>query len=512
VTLKKALLYLGGVLVVVYFIKRVFAERPNILVIVSDDQSRFITFADGTRIETVSKDFMPKTKQYIFDEGLVFNNGFVTTSLCGPFRHTLYSGQYAHTTGVRVNQDVISRTTFMEVLHAYGYYTGLFGKYINSWGKRGVAPGFDRWVGVEGCNGYVKTNPTLNVEGVCTAHTGYNTYILRDYALNFLRNRPRNKPFLLLFTPPTPHGPYAAAPEDENLFPSMQPHRPPSHNEADVSDKPSTIRGLPLLTSTQIANIDGIRLTMTRMLVSLDRAVGSIIEEIESQGQLSNTLIFYASDNGFFYGEHRISPSKNRPYQESVKVPFAMRYDKLNLNGVRQEIIASIDIAPTIYQLTGIRPPHTMDGRSITSLLSNPRSAILYEHGGITSKRCDSGVFFYMPGYDTYFSYVENFNRELQKLEKELYVLASDPYELDSQHKNPLYKPVMDYGATVLRQLNPTWQQILEEVISEPSDLTPNYYECIDEPIDPSEESLVSTEELIDRDTLARTPAGHYKW
>ncbi|MGH7771670.1 MAG: sulfatase family protein, partial [Candidatus Binatia bacterium] len=346
------------------------ADRPNFLIIVTDDQ----------RYDTLGS-FMPRTQARIFNEGVQFTKGYVTTPLCCPSRASILTGMYAHRSGVRVNSDSLQKTTFADRLHKAGYFTGLVGKYLNSW-DGSPRPEFDFWAAFAG-GGSRYFNPRLNVNGSWSERQGYMTYLLRDYALRFLNDAARkNQPFALIFAPNAPHAGFDPAagvsppgvapdpaPGDENLYKDLPPHRPPNYNEKDLSDKPKWLQSLPPLTPAQQKLLDTVRLSQLQALQSLDQAIGSIVSLLERLGKLDNTVIFYISDNGFFWGEHRLR-EKERPYEPSIRVPFALRYPKLVPKGrVEGRLVANIDIAPTIYHLAGLPIPVDVDGNSLMALL-----------------------------------------------------------------------------------------------------------------------------------------------
>jgi N-acetylglucosamine-6-sulfatase len=348
-------------------------ERPNILLIVTDDQ----------RLGTM--EYMPQTQSLIFDQGVTFSNGFVTTPLCCPSRASILTGMYAHNHNVRENEDKLQHTTFMEVLHRNGYYTGLVGKYLNSWNGEPRAE-YDYWVSyAKGETRYY--NPRLNVNGEWKRHQDqYVTYALGDYAVEFLgKASKQRKPFILLFTPNAPHLPTTPAKEDEGLLTDLPPYRPPSFNEADMSDKPEWIANRPLLTEDEIKAIDKYRRDQLLTLIALDRTIGRVISTLKDTGELDNTLIVFISDNGVFWGEHRFDTAKNRYYDENVHVPFAIRYPPLIPKPyIENKIVANIDIAPTVFDLAGIPIPVYVDGVSMLNLLKREgtwRESLLLEGG-----------------------------------------------------------------------------------------------------------------------------------
>lgn len=398
-------------------------SRPNILLIITDDQ----------RYGTVGP-YMPETQARIFDQGVTFTNGFVTTPLCCPSRASILTGMYAHSTGVHDNPDpLLNKTTFVERLKSAGYHTGIVGKYLNSWDFRQPRPEFDYWVSdAPGGNEYF--NASLNVNGQNTVATSYITEALQQYALDFLDDATKRKqPFLLYFAPNAPHLPSLPAPQDAQLYPHLSPYRPPSYNEPDVSDKPRWFSTRPPLTGLQRTRVDQIRLGQLRSLKAVDRAVAAMLELLQQRGQLDNTVIFFISDNGYFWGEHRLA-NKLFAYEESARVPFAIRYPTLvPSKTVNDQLVANIDIAPTIYELTGLKTPHEVEGRSLVSLLkgkSSWRTELLLEAW--------RGSYHYSAVHTDHLVYVET-DGDLP----ELYDLAKDPYELDNRVKDPAYASVV---------------------------------------------------------------------
>ena len=410
------------------------AERPNFLIIIADDQ----------RYDTLGS-FMPRTQARIFNEGVQFTKGYVTTPLCCPSRASILTGMYAHRSGVRVNSDSLRKTTFAHHLHEAGYFTGLVGKYLNSW-DGSARPEFDFWSAFAG-GGSRYFNPRLNVNGSWSEHQGYMTYLLRDYALRFLNDAARkSQPFALIFAPNAPHAGFDPAagvsppgvapdpaPGDENLYKDLPLHRPPNYNERDLSDKPKWLQSLPPLTPAQQKLLDSVRLSQLQTLQSLDQGIGAIVGLLERQGKLNNTVIFYISDNGFFWGEHRLR-EKERAYEPSIHVPFALRYPKLVPRGrVENRLVANIDIAPTIYELAGLPIPVDVDGNSLVTLLERRsawRDELLIEAwpGRVPYEAVHTGRYVYI---------------ETKGDRSELYDLEKDPYQLENRFSDRGYAKVV---------------------------------------------------------------------
>lgn len=388
---------------------------PNILVIITDDQ----------RFDTI-KDVMPRTQARIFNEGVSFASAYATTPLCSPSRSSIMTGMYASHHGVLNNDIALLSTTFVQRLQQAGYYTGLVGKYLNS-ENANPKPGYDYWIGMPSEGEYF--NPRLNINGVWRNEQGYLTYLLRDYVIEFLKKAAtrRDQPFFLFFNPKTPHLPLEPAPSDTNLYPNLSPHRPPSYNEADVSDKPAWLRSKPRLGTQWQQNIDNIRRRQLQMLWSLDQSLDAILEELKNQGKLDQTAIIYISDHGYFWGEHRLT-GKVRVYEPASRVALALRYPAFAPAGkIDERLVANIDIAPTIYELAGLPIPPEVDGRSLLALFQSQqawRTDLLIE--AWPPNQAYSAV------HTDRYVYVETENDRA-----ELYDLVEDPDQLQNSADDP---------------------------------------------------------------------------
>jgi N-acetylglucosamine-6-sulfatase len=397
---------------------RINDERPNFLIIITDDQ----------RYDTMT--YMPNTQSLIFDQGVTFSHGYITTPFCCPSRASILTGMYAHNHYVHVNEDKLNFPTLVEDLHGNGYYTGLVGKYLNSW-KGEARPEFDYWVSFFGGTIPNYYDPDLNINGKWEKKTGYITYLFKDYVIQFLDQATRQrKPFLLLFTPNAPHAPYTPLKEDKVLYTDLPPYRPPSYNEEDISDKPASIANRPPLTEEDSVQIENIRRRQIQTLVSLDRSIGEIMKKLQESGELDNTVVIFISDNGKHWGEHRMD-TKSTAYEESVRVPFGMRYPALiPTPRVEDKLVANIDIAPTLYDLSETPIPNSVDGLSLVDLLSGGdqwRSHVLLEawpdRGHWTA--IHTGQYIYIETDDDL---------------SEFYDLEADPFELTSMIDEPEYQ------------------------------------------------------------------------
>jgi len=180
--------------------------------------------------------------------------------------------------------------------------------------------------------------------------------------------------------------------------------------------------------------IDNAYRNRLEMLLSLDEMVAGLVDELRATGELDNTYVIFTSDNGYHFGEHRINQGKRTVYEETVRVPLAVRGPGVPAVAVEQMAL-NIDLAPTIAELTGASAPEFVDGRSLAPLLQGAppetwRSAFLLQHysGGNAQHR--SAPTYAAVRTETH-KYVEHENSD-----RELYDLEADPYELESLHES----------------------------------------------------------------------------
>ncbi|MFD5875848.1 sulfatase [Streptomyces sp. NPDC060322] len=337
------------------------AARPNILLIVTDDQPKQTEWA------------LPKTVDWLAGHGVRFTHGHVTTPLCSPSRSSVLSGQYAHHHGVRNNgasYQLDQNTTLQRYLKQAGYRTGLFGKFLNSWTLAQNPPHFEDFALLQ--PGYVDAR--WNVNGTVQTINGYTTEIIKNRTLNFLdKAASDNRPWFAYVTPYASHGP--RTPEAKYAGTAVPEwNGRPSVPEADRSDKPAYVQNA---TGT-LADGRRIRAEQGRVLRSVDDAVQAFKDRLTALGQLDNTLVIYIADNGFGWADHGWT-KKSVPYRPAHEVPFYLSWPAggLGAGTTDDRIVANIDIAPTVLDAAGVVPGHSQDGRSL--LTSYSRDHLLVE-------------------------------------------------------------------------------------------------------------------------------------
>jgi N-acetylglucosamine-6-sulfatase len=411
------------------------ASRPSIVLINTDDQ----------RPETLNK--MPQLKKRVTDLAVNFTNGFVVNPECCPSRASMLTGQYSHGTGVYRDQpphggvktfveNGNERSTIATWLQDGGYRTALMGKYLNGYKGTRVPRGWDNWTAFNvphsGAGHYFDYDLNINGE---LKHFGshpkdYSTDVLTRKASSFIHNT--NGPLFLYWAPSAPHKPATPAPRYKHAFSHLPKWRPKSYNEKKISDKPAWAAQLPRLSKRDRQEIDRTRLAQYRTLLSVDDAVGKIMDALRATGRLHDTLIIYTSDNGFLWGEHRLD-GKQTPWEESIHVPFIMRYDPItgNVPTTNTGLVTNIDIAPTIADLAEVNAPR-VDGQSLFDLLSGDpwRSQFLIEH--LKGRYSPAPTYCALRTTTAMYSVYKTGDREL-------YDLTQDPLELRNLANDPAY-------------------------------------------------------------------------
>ena len=414
----------------------------NVVLILSDDQ----------RAELMP--YMPLTSSLLNAETVRFSRAFVTTSWCCPSRSSILTGLYAHNHGVLTNTAPTGGATKFKPgstvatwLHQVGYRTGLFGKYLNEYPKisPAIPPGWDDFQVFSSPPDYfnyaVNENGTIVNYGSATS--AYATDVFAEKARQFIWNTPTQQPLFLFFAPYVPHGPATPYPSDVGAYATVPKWRPPSFNEPDVTDKPAWIRALKKITDAQMVTMDALHQRQLETLLSLDRAVASIVTALQLNGRWGSTLVIFASDNGYAWGEHRLVDRKNCPYEECIRVPYWVRAPGL-IARTDTNLVANIDLAPTIAAWAGVTPPGKVNGMNLRPLLENRftpwRRALLIEHwgGAPTSSGVRTSRYLY---------------NEYANGNKEFYDLVLDPYQRFSRHKVEANAPLIASLKAILTEI-----------------------------------------------------------
>jgi arylsulfatase A-like enzyme len=359
------------------------AERPNVVVIITDDQ-RWDALSCGGNPHLKT----PRMDQ-IAAEGLYFKNAFCTTSLCSPCRASILSGLYAHSHGVVNNftEYPTQLASFPRQLQKSGYKTAYLGKWHMGEENDGKRPGFDYFVTHKGQGKYFDTE--FNFDGNDRRVVpGYYTTVVTDMALDWLKQQ-TDQPFCLMLGHKAPHSFYIPEPKYANAFDHVDIQYPATAFK--LNDKPAwfqtrlnTWHGIygPLFDfrkqfpdSSPAAVKDFAAMTRAYWgtLLSVDESVGKLYDLLQSTGQLDNTLFVFTSDNGILNGEHGMV-DKRTMHEPSIRVPLLVRYPKLTPPNAPKQIdgqVLHVDLAPTILELCGAEPLPAIHGKSWVKLVTS---------------------------------------------------------------------------------------------------------------------------------------------
>lgn len=389
------------------------AERPNILLIVTDDQR------DGTM------SMMPDVERWFGAGGTRFENAFATTPACCPARASILTGLYAHNHGIltnRENPDILAAAEPLMVQRALrndGYRTALFGKYLNNWPNERDPANFDRWA----------TTPFVafggeewNVDGSVRKVTQNSTSFLGDLSISFLRNREREdaRPWFLDLAFMAPHLPATVEPRYlDVVVPPLEPTS--AMLEVDRSDKPGYVRRRHL---RSLVDIELRRVPALRSLVAVDDQVDRVMRALKEMGELQNTVAIFVSDNGYLWGEHGRS-RKAAPYLPAIEVPLYVRWPgHVAAGGIDTRLVGSLDIGPTMFAAAGVEAPSAFDGRNLLDRTSD-RAGLLLESWRISDEPSWTAV---LTKSWIYVEYVSDRTKEVTF--REYYRIRGDPYQL----------------------------------------------------------------------------------
>jgi N-acetylglucosamine-6-sulfatase len=505
------------------------AQPPSFVVIQTDDQTLdglYATFGEP-KLQA-----MPNTLNLIAKRGMTFNRYYVSYPLCCPSRVSLLTGRYAHNSGVKGNIQpnggyfgfsfrAANTHNIATWLQGAGYRTIHVGKFLNGYGDEPydngttVPPGWTAWHTIlKADTDHYFYGYTLNNNGVIEGPYGdsgswetreygvrddlgcpfaplnglpcyYETDMLTNVATQELASTPPEQPFYLQLDYTAPHGDFRkpAGPEPAPRHYDWFKGAPPPHNrsegfaEGNVSDKPSFIKEAPYLSLSDIHTYRVYWDKQLDALRSVDDGVKQVIDSLGALHRLRNTYVIFTSDNGFFFGEHRLIGGKFLAYEPSTHLPFLIRGPHIRAGTESGELVGNIDVSPTLLELAGVTPDKSVDGRSLTPFFHDPElrtlRPLLFESFVETSDVQEAGAIA-EPGDQTRASRQRSATVSRQgggaaasilappkdyegiRLgpykyiawpdgEKELYDLETDPNELNNLVRIPNYFPIRNY-------------------------------------------------------------------
>lgn len=435
------------------------AKRPNIIYIMSDDHAAHAISAYGSKVnQTPNIDRLAK-------DGVRFNHCYAVNSICTPSRATLITGKYSHMNGVPVfNRFDGSQPTVAKYLQAAGYTTGMFGK----WHLGSEPTGFDQWAILPGQGVY--HNPAFIEPGGRRVIQGYVTDIITDLSIEFIKNRPTGKPFFLMCHHKAPHRSWEPDEKHAKMYADKEIPEPATLRD-DYATRTDAAREATMTVAKHLnrtdlkmdppAGLEGDALlkwkyqrTMQdylRCVASVDDNVGRLLDFLDAEGLRDNTIVIYASDQGFFLGDHGWY-DKRFMYEESIRMPFLVRWPGVAKAGAVQEALAiNPDFAPTFMAAAGLPVPADMQGRSLVPLMGGERPA--------DWRKSFYYRYYHDPGHHntrTHYGVRTDTHKLIyfwKKDQWELYDLVKDPAELKNIYGDPSQKKLVEQLKTELYRL-----------------------------------------------------------
>jgi arylsulfatase A-like enzyme len=351
-------------------------NRPNIVFILSDNcRPDFMGFTVHPFIKTPAIDALAA-------RGISFDNAFCTTSLCSPSRASFLTGAYAHNHGVLNNHMPWTgdRTMFLEHLSRAGYDTAFIGKFHMPGNGLPDLPFLDTFVSFD-----IKENQgqyfdcPLIVDGKPEpSRKPYLIEELTDRALEYI-GREHENPFCLYLSYKTAHFPFLPPKDLAGIYANEKVDLPPEADSWLGRTNGNVFEG------TMVGSLDALYRRYGEAITGMDREIGRLVDTIDSSPLADNTVVIYASDNGYMWGEHRII-GINWHYEESIRIPFVVRCPWLipDPGTRRSQMLLNIDLAPTVLEIAGVPVPADIDGQSAVPVLRDGgtpgRSAWFYEY------------------------------------------------------------------------------------------------------------------------------------
>lgn len=450
-------------------------KTPNILFIMSDDHAAHAISSYGSKINNT-----PNIDR-IADEGMRFENCFCTNSICSPSRAVILTGKYNHLNGVRtLNEHMDSRQqTFPKLMQLGGYQTAIVGKWHLGEGVHAEPTGFDYWNVLPGQGAY--HNPRFIEMGKDIKQTGYVTDLITDISIDWLEQRDKDRPFMLMCHHKAPHRPWEPDEKHAHLYDDMDIAEPETFDD-DHSGHAAAARAAKMridyLNAIDTKGNPPSNLSQEeekkwkyqryikdylRCIASVDDNVGRLLDYLGVQGLTEDTIVVYTSDQGFFLGDHGWF-DKRFMYEESLRMPFVIRYPKeIKAGSVTQSMALNVDFAETFLDYANIDVPQDMQGKSLRPLLNGKtpdgwqtsmyyrywmhkdHDHNVYAHYGLRTQKYKL-IYYYADKLDTPGSYCKNELGEIggpETPEWELFDLTKDPQELCSVYDKPEYADII---------------------------------------------------------------------
>jgi len=450
-------------------------KKPNIIFIMADDHSTDAISCYGSSInKTPNIDRLAR-------EGMKSLNCFCTNSICVPSRATILTGKYGHITGVTGNRIPLEpgQTTFPKLLQAAGYQTAMIGK----WHLRSEPQGFDYYSILSGAQQQgTYYDPAFNENGREKILKGYTTDIITDVSMDWLENRSKEKPFLLMCHHKAPHRKWKPDKKHASLYEGIDIPEPETFNDDYATRSDAAIQqemtiehhldknDLKVeppknLTKEQLKKWKYQRYIKDylRCVASIDDNVGRLLKYLDDAYLTDNTVVIYTSDQGFFLGDHGWF-DKRFMYEESLRMPFLIRYPKTIKPGTTcDEMILNLDFAPTILELAKADKPSDMQGESFKNILQGKkverwRKSMYYHYSDYPAAHMVKKHY----GIRTDRYKLIHFYHDIDAWE--LYDLKNDLDELNNVYDDPGYIEVVKKLKEELESLQKKYKDVKEPI------------------------------------------------
>ena len=384
-------------------------QRPNIVFIMSDDHAvKAVSAYGGSLVETPNID-------RIANAGVRFDRAYVGNALCGPSRASMLTGLHSHGNGFYSNEwsgpfDG-QQQTLPGLLQEAGYHTAVIGK----WHLYSDPVGFDHW---EVINNQFEQgsyyNPEFRSSQGIEETKGYVADLVTDKAIDWLAQQANSSaPFFLIYNHKTPHRDWLPGPEELKAWDESARLPEPESLRRDLKDQIQARREARMSIAQHMTDND-VKLSMTSNLdtdqaalwetafgagnrefesreispdeelswkyqryiktylasiQSMDRQIGRLLDYLETEQMIRNTIVIYTSDQGFFLGENGWF-DKRWMDEVSSQVPFVMQWQGRVEPGTSTDaLVQNIDFAPTLLAAAGVSADGAMHGLNLLPLL-----------------------------------------------------------------------------------------------------------------------------------------------
>ncbi len=439
-------------------------SRPNIIFIMSDDHAAHAMSCYGSRINQT-----PNLDR-IANEGMRFDNCFCTNSICTPSRATIITGTYNHINGCTTltthwdnRQQCISK-----LLQQAGYQTAIVGKWHLGQGPEHCPTGFDYWSVLPGQGLY--HDPEFIEMGEKKVFPGYVTDIITDKSMDWIKNRDKDRPFMLMYHHKAPHRRWEPDDKHADMYEDVEIPYPETFND-DYQNRSSAPGDAKCRIDRDLRDVDlkqpvpeGLTpdeekkwkyqryiKDYLRCVASIDDNVGRMLDFLDAEGLAENTIICYTSDQGFFLGDHGWY-DKRFMYEESLRMPFIIRYPKeIKPGSVSEDMVLNVDFPETFLDYAGAEIPEEMQGKSFREILNGNtpdgwRRSMYYRYwmhaDGSHNIHAHYGIRTHDYKLICYYNDPlgqPGANDPVMPMEWELFDLNKDPYEMVSVYNDPAY-------------------------------------------------------------------------